>query len=46
MILDPMFMIFQKIRLFLTAVLTTVVTPFAIILAVFNLIYLNLTEFN
>ena len=36
MIVDPMFMIFQKLRLFLTAVLPTDVAPIAIILAVFN----------
>ena len=44
MMVDPMFMITQSLRSFLTAVTTTVVAPIAVILPVYTCIYLNLPE--
>ena len=46
MMVYPMFMIVQSLRLFLTAVTPTAVTPIAIILPDFTRIYLNLPEFT
>ena len=46
MMVDPMFMIVQRLRSFLTAVTPTAVAPIAVILPVFTLIYLNLREFT
>ena len=40
MMVDPIFMIVQNVRSFLTAVTPTAVTPTAIILLEFSLIYL------
>ena len=46
MMVDPMFMIVQSLRSFLTAVTTTAVAPIAVILNVFTLIYLKFPEFT
>ena len=43
MMVDPMFMIVQSLRSFLTAVTTTAVAPIALI---FTSIYLKLPEFT
>ena len=43
MMVDPMFMIVQSLRSFLTAVTPTVVAPIAVILPKFDLIWPNLT---
>ena len=43
---DPMFMIIQSLRSFLTAVTPTAGAPIAVILPVSTLIYLNLPEFT
>ena len=46
MMVDPMFMIVQNVRSFLTAVTPTAVTPTVLILPDFTAIYLNLPEFT
>ena len=51
MMVDPMFMIVQSLRLFLTAVTPAAVTPtnvapIAVILPEFTCIYLNLPELS
>ena len=46
MMLDPMFIIVQSLRPFLTAVTTTAVAPNAVIVPVFTSIYLILPEFS
>ena len=46
MMVDPMFMIVQSLRSYLTAVTPTTVAPIAVILPVFTWIYLNLPEFT
>ena len=46
MMVDPMFMIAQSLRLFLTAVTTTAVAPIAVNLPVFTRIYLNIPEYT
>ena len=43
MMVDPMFMIVQSLRSFLTAVTTTADATIAV---VFNCIYLNITKIN
>ena len=43
---NPMLMIIQSLRSFLTAVTPTAVTPFVVIVPVFTQIYLNLPEFT
>ena len=44
MMVDPIFMIVQSLRSFLTAVTPTVVAPIAVILPLFSWIHLNLPE--
>ena len=46
MMVDPIFMIVQSLRSFLTAVITTAVAPIAVIFSVSIWIYLNLPEFT
>ena len=46
MMADPMFMIIQSLRSFLTAVTPTAVAPIAAILPVYTCIYLHLPPFT
>ena len=46
MMVDPMFMIIQNARSFLTAVTPTAVTLTAVILLEFTWVYLNLPEYT